>query len=126
MRIAFILNSFPVLSETFILAQIVGLFQRGHQVDIIADPLSPPPTKVHSDVERFRLLAHTRYRQPTPTAWGARLQSAASRIMCCGFRHPIFIVDSLNPFRYGRQALNLSLLHRWFPAQKIERDYDII
>jgi colanic acid/amylovoran biosynthesis glycosyltransferase len=126
MRIAFILNSFPVVSETFILSQIVGMFQRGHEVDIIADPPCPPPTKVQSDVERFRLLDYTQYRQPIPTAWGARLQSATSLIMRCGLRHPISILDSLNLFRYGRQAFNLSLLHRWFPTQKLERDYDII
>src|SRR3984893_18294943 len=40
MRIAFIVDSFPNISETFILAQVVGLLQRGHEVDIVADP--PP------------------------------------------------------------------------------------
>jgi hypothetical protein len=42
MRIAFIVDSFPAVSETFILAQIVGLFQRGHEVDIVADRLLAP------------------------------------------------------------------------------------
>jgi hypothetical protein len=36
------------------------------------------------------------------------------------------VLDSLNVFRHGREALNLRLLHRWFPAQKLARDYDII
>jgi colanic acid/amylovoran biosynthesis glycosyltransferase len=125
MRIAFIVNSFPVLSETFILSQIVGLFQRGHEVEVFAD--SPPPgTRLHPDVERFHLLECTRYRQPTPAAWGTRLQSATSRALRWGMRHPGSILDSLNLFRYGRQALNLSLVHRWFPAQKLERDFDVI
>jgi colanic acid/amylovoran biosynthesis glycosyltransferase len=126
MRIAFILDSFPAVSETFILSQIVGLFERGHEVQIIADRPSPYPTKVHSDVERLRLIEHTQYRQPTPATWEARLQSGAFRLMRWGLRDPKSIRDSLNFFRYGRQALTLSLLHRWFPADKPERDYDII
>ncbi len=36
MKIAFIVNDFPLLSETFILNQITGLIDRGHHVDIFA------------------------------------------------------------------------------------------
>jgi colanic acid/amylovoran biosynthesis glycosyltransferase len=126
MRIAFVVDSFPAVSETFILAQIVGLFQRGHEVDIVADPPPRSLSKVHADVERFRLLDHTQYRSATPAAWGARLRSAASRLQLWGLRHPGSVLDSLNVFRHGREALNLRLLHRWFPAQKLARDYDII
>ena len=39
MRIAFVVISFPALSETFILNQIIGLIDRGHQVDIFATGL---------------------------------------------------------------------------------------
>jgi colanic acid/amylovoran biosynthesis glycosyltransferase len=126
MRIAFIVNSFPVVSETFILGQMVGLLQRGHQLEIIADPPARPMTKIHPDVERFRLLDQTQYRRPAPVAWGARLQSAASRIVRWGWRDPASILESLNIPRYGREALNLSLLHRWFPTLKAKQDYDII
>ena len=126
MKIAFVVDSFPVVSETFILAQIVGLFERGHEVDIFADPPPRTLTKVHTDVERFRLLDHTQYRPPMPAAWGARLQSAASRVMRWGLRHPGTVLESLNVLRHRREALNLSVLHRWFPEQKLDRDYDII
>ena len=37
MKVAFIVGQFPILSETFILNQIVGLIERGHDVDIYAD-----------------------------------------------------------------------------------------
>ena len=36
MRIAFIVWHFPVLSETFILNQVTGLLDLGHEVDIFA------------------------------------------------------------------------------------------
>ena len=36
MKIAFIVNQFPSMSETFILRHITGLRERGHEVDIFA------------------------------------------------------------------------------------------
>ena len=36
MKIAFIVNEFPSLSETFVLNQIVGLVEAGHDVHIYA------------------------------------------------------------------------------------------
>lgn len=60
MRIAFVLGRFPVLSETFILSQITGLIDRGHDVEIFA---SPPrtPGKSHHDVRDYALLDKTHY-----------------------------------------------------------------
>lgn len=58
LRIAFLLNGFPLLSETFILNQITGLIDRGHEVLIfIRSPRHEP--KVHEDVDRYRLLDKT-------------------------------------------------------------------
>lgn len=37
MQIAFIVGHFPRLSETFILNQVTGLIDRGHQVDIFSE-----------------------------------------------------------------------------------------
>ena len=37
MRIAFIVNRFPALSESFVLKQIVGLLDMGHDVEIFAE-----------------------------------------------------------------------------------------
>ena len=39
MRIAFLVNNFPMLSETFVLNQITGLLDRGHEVDIYTQNL---------------------------------------------------------------------------------------
>lgn len=58
MRIAFLINEFPTLSETFILSQIIGLIDRGHEVDIYCDILGDT-TKIHADVEKYQLLERT-------------------------------------------------------------------
>lgn len=60
MRIAVITNTFPALSETFILDQITGLLDMGHDVQIYSY-WRPEVTKVHKDVDSYRLLDRTHY-----------------------------------------------------------------
>jgi colanic acid/amylovoran biosynthesis glycosyltransferase len=59
MRIAFFVPSFPEPSETFILRQITGLIDRGHELRIFAyRPASGGPT--HDAVEQYGLRALVR------------------------------------------------------------------
>ena len=58
MKIAFIIYAFPVLSETFILNQITGLIDRGHDVHIFCK--GPYRDKIHhADVDRYNLIRRT-------------------------------------------------------------------
>ncbi len=50
MNIAFIIEEFPALSETFILNQITGLLDLGHKVNIFAIT-NPGDKKTHQDVK---------------------------------------------------------------------------
>lgn len=60
MKIAFLVWQFPVLSETFILNQITGLIDRGHDVYIHALNGCPTETtKIHPVVEKYNLLERT-------------------------------------------------------------------
>ena len=81
MRIAFVLGSFPALSETFILNQITGLIDRGHSVDIYAAGARDDP-KCHPDVERYGLIGTTFYMKvpllERLRAFAARSSSAPS------------------------------------------------
>ena len=56
MRIAFIVDQFPSLSETFILNQITGLIDRGHEVDIYCDRLGNTTT-THPEIQNYNLIA---------------------------------------------------------------------
>jgi colanic acid/amylovoran biosynthesis glycosyltransferase len=66
MKVAFIVWRFPVLSEAFILNQITGLIDRGHEVHI--HPVNGLPKnytgKVHPIVEEYKLMERT-YFPPT-------------------------------------------------------------
>lgn len=58
MRVAMIVGRFPVLSETFVLNQVTGLIDRGHEVDIYTE--APGETaKMHPNVEKYQLLERT-------------------------------------------------------------------
>jgi colanic acid/amylovoran biosynthesis glycosyltransferase len=58
MRIAFVTGSFPKLSETFVLDQITGLLDLGHDVRIFAFDAANEPLE-HASVARYGLLERT-------------------------------------------------------------------
>src|SRR5262249_44144877 len=75
LRIAVFTGTFPVLSETFILRQITGLLDLGHEVDIYADyapDISSTDGKAdlfHAEVEKYKLGERTTYmNMPAETA----------------------------------------------------------
>ncbi len=72
MRVAFFVDGFPVVSETFILNQITGLIDRGHTVDIFARGRRHH-ANVHSAIHDYSLMEKTTYLD----ASGTRLQRIA-------------------------------------------------
>ena len=77
MRLAVFVDVFPELSETFILRQIVGLLERGHDVRIFAhEAAAPGPTQAAVDelTRRTRVLAAD---APVARAAGGRAAPAA-------------------------------------------------
>ena len=63
--IAFVVNNFPSLSETFILNQVIDLIERGHDVKIYSFN-SKKSNAVHNAVERYKLIEKTTYFQGAP------------------------------------------------------------
>ena len=109
MRIAFVISTFPTLSETFILNQITGLIDRGHKVDIFA---SRPKylDKVHGDVKKYKLLERCFYRLSMPKNKLWRVFKGLN-LACINLRkNPKAILCSLNIFKYGRDAISFNLL----------------
>ncbi|WP_100487023.1 glycosyltransferase [Sporolactobacillus pectinivorans] len=60
MKILFFVGEFPKLSQTFILNQITGLIDAGHDIKIIAKR-SAPGQRVHADAVSYRLAEKTVY-----------------------------------------------------------------
>jgi colanic acid/amylovoran biosynthesis glycosyltransferase len=110
MKIAFLLSKFPQISETFILSQITGLLDRGHEVDIFA---AQTDSMVQGDITKYRLLDRTYLMHP-PENKLIRLMDAAQRLA----RIPqgkLSLLRSLNVVKYGKKALTLSMLYAALP-----------
>jgi colanic acid/amylovoran biosynthesis glycosyltransferase len=65
MKIAFVTGSFPKLSETFVLDQITGLLDLGHDVEIFAFESTNEPVR-HAAIERYALFERTTLLDRTP------------------------------------------------------------
>jgi len=122
LRIAVCVNEFPALSETFVLNQITGLLDLGHDVTIFA---SGPRYEagVHQDVMRYRLWERLQYRE-MPRSRVSRLVSAPA-ILLRGRSGPQRSFKALNPFRYGREATSLNMLY-WADRLSQHAPFDII
>ena len=111
MRIAFVVDQFPALSQTFVLRQIVGLLDRGHEVDIFAYSPGKDPVR-HPDVEKYDLLRRTCYlttcacSQPAPV----RLIKRIGLIFTNFHKDPTAVLKTLNVAKFGKGALLFQVL----------------
>lgn len=119
MKIAVITDSFPRISETFVIAHITGLLDRGHDVDIFAWELGDL-TVQHADVGRYQLLSRLALLAP-PDGKLARAASGLKLLLRNGHQGPV--LQSLNVRRYGRLAGSLRLLHQ---VAHLVQGYDIL
>jgi colanic acid/amylovoran biosynthesis glycosyltransferase len=60
-RVAFLLERFPVVSETFLLTEMRGLQRAGHVIDVVSHHRPRPGEPVHAEVGRSGLLDRTHY-----------------------------------------------------------------
>ncbi|MDF1522171.1 MAG: glycosyltransferase [Trueperaceae bacterium] len=108
LRLAYLLPTFPELSNTFILEQITGMLDLGHEVDLFTDTLkrfdTAPP-----EVVRYGLARRLRH-LPVPADRWDRLRSAARLLATPDGWHRASR-DALNVVRYGREAMSLVPFH---------------
>ncbi|MDY7021423.1 MAG: glycosyltransferase, partial [Cyanobacteriota bacterium] len=123
MKIAFIVGHFPQLSETFILNQITGLIDRGHQVDIYASSVGDT-TKAHPAIAEYNLLEQTYYFPEVPENFLLRIVKGIGLFLRQSSKEPRRFIDALNAFKYGKEAISLWLLYTIIP--NFNRHYDII
>jgi colanic acid/amylovoran biosynthesis glycosyltransferase len=138
MRIAIFVRLFPCISETFILRQICGLLDMGHEVDIYAEERPQDGEPVQPEVAEYGLLSRTTYIDGPPEAlywempaWPPagktwipgsthhipnvlRLLKALPVVVRCLAQAPRTTLRVLNPRLYGYQARSLSALYRVF------------
>lgn len=122
MKIAFIVSSFPCLSETFILDQITGLLDLGCDVEIFAST-APQNSKTHPDVEKYRLLDRTCYFPPAPESKILRIITALQLIVLNLPKIPK-LLRYLKAYICGKRFLSLGWLHLFILL--CDRSFEII
>jgi colanic acid/amylovoran biosynthesis glycosyltransferase len=107
-KILVIVPSFPKTSETFVLNQLAGVVERGHELQIVSlhRPASEP---VQPTVNTKNLLQRTSYLD-VPTSRVKRLQLALRLIWARLKRGRIDFLAALNPLRFGKRAIGLEVL----------------
>src|SRR6266700_1209905 len=132
LRIAMFVVCFPVISETFILRQITGLLDLGHEVDLYADTRGEAGGAVQAEVGKYRLLERVVFMDMPPEAapwempvwpltgrtWipgtgesvhnSVRLARAVPRVLHCLASAPRLTWQALRFSQYGYQAASLS------------------
>ena len=111
LKVAFVVGNFPSISQTFILNQIAGLMELGHQVDIFSFDKGEPG-KLHPIVEKYDLLSRTTYLWDAKHSWRYRFLHGDPVFWKFFFKSPKAAISSINFFKFGRKALSLSLLYQ--------------
>ncbi len=124
MNIAVVVGTFPSLSETFILNQITGLIDRGHQVDIYAQEIGMV-SKIHADVKRYELMARVQLFPKASEGKFSRYLESLGALVKASLGRPDLLFKALNFGRYGTTLLAWRLFYSPMLSRQPKR-YDII
>ena len=128
MKIGFVLNQFPELSQSFVLNQVAGLMRRGHQVEVLAGRGG-----FAAELGTDFLTPHERQNLAQVTTWAnmpARLPTRALRALGQAARrlpaYPRQVVSAFDPFRFGWFAASGTLFSLAEPLLGQPRRYDAL
>jgi len=123
MKIAFIVSAFPCLSETFILDQITGLIDLGHEVEIFAER-DPGENVTQDAVNKYHLRQRTSYLPDRCRTRPGRIFQSIRLAFCSFFHHPFRTLKSLLVFRH---YVNISALNfLGFVVPFFKKRFDIV
>jgi colanic acid/amylovoran biosynthesis glycosyltransferase len=124
MKVAVFVDTFPLITETFILNQIAGLLERGIEVEIFATV--PGEHRSMALFTKYGLESRTRYLSLKPKNYLVRgcvlLQKLAQNR---NGRGAAVLLKAMNAFRYGRESLSLALPYATMPFLG-DGKYDIV
>lgn len=119
MKIAFVLHKFPRIPQTFIINQVAGLIDRGHQVDIYSERI-PEQDTPHSKISEYSIDDRIVYFDP-PESYFEGLRDIVKPVYHHLLRGRI---DGLNHLKSGKRfPKKIISMDKW---NSVEKDYDII
>lgn len=113
LRIAFVTEQFPRLSEAFIASSAGGLIEAGHSVRVIAlDGSEPRSRTAQPSVEKYNLLAGLcRPALPASASWLRRLVNAPRAAHRLVQARGLMATRAFNPWIFRRSAFSLRALY---------------
>ncbi|PQJ73322.1 glycosyltransferase [Polaribacter butkevichii] len=112
-RILFIVDSFPTLSETFIVNQITGLIDEGYDIRIFSIAENKK-VKIHQVIKEYRLLEKTYYNTiRIPVKKYKRILYALTLLISKFYKIQWRILfNTLNIKKHKKEAYNLNLFYK--------------
>ena len=123
MRIAFIVRRFPVLSESFILSQIAGCLEAGHEVEIFAEGDSKEKV-VHDIVTKYSLSERTHYISDIPRNKIQCRLKTAMLVLAGMFKDPVRLIKALK-FNLSRPD-GFSYHEMYFALKFLGKRFDLL
>ena len=125
MRIAYFLDTFPLISETFVLAQICGAIARGHEVVVYANRPSEDDVQ-HPSIADYDLLNRTVVLPAAPERARDRLRLASGVLKTAKRRGRLgAALRCLDVFKFRGDAIRFALLIRSAPMI-VEEPFDVL
>ncbi len=124
MKIAFIVDAFPSISETFILNQMTGMIDLGHEVEILAGAHSDEAEE-HEAIKKYNLMRRTHFHNDQFQNKFSRVAMFFVLLLRYGYKNPKAFFNSINIFKYGKEALSLTLFYKVFLMTLLGR-FDVI
>ncbi|BDC98602.1 glycosyltransferase [Persicobacter psychrovividus] len=125
MKVAFFLDKFPTISETFIRNQITGLIDLGHEITIFCHPNEDPDVWELEDVKNYQLRQYIVDRSfSIPMNKFKRLFigiQIIAKYWSVNYRQ---LIESCNFFKYGKKSVDLTFLFRISPF--LGHSFDIL
>ncbi len=125
LNLAFFVGEFPKISETFIVNQIVGMIDRGHEVTVYGEPASTTAL-LHPIVRQYQNRWKIRSRPAIPESRAIRSLGAVGLAVCHGWRNPGLLARSLRFRKYGRCSASLKLLYSAMPFLGNPARHDVV
>lgn len=123
LHIAFVVTAFPTVSETFILRQITGLIDRGHDVDIYAETRGEGGT-LHEEVMEYDLARRVHYLPRIPKKLLHKVCGTCATWLGQAAIDVGSAVNAVNVLQYGWHRLPSRVYwSRWFDPK---REYDVV
>lgn len=126
LRILMVVEKFPEISNPFILNQITGLIDYGHDVSIFSLQVGDEESE-HSEIQKYQLRERLYVLDDTGSSKWGRVAYFINKGGSLLLSRPKLFFSSINFFSYGKDARSLRLFHHVNSAVKIpDRDFDII